>query len=240
MISSRREIITLAGLGLASASLPTRLEASTTPPPGIDTLRQALLLNRNRILSLHLVYTTDGDEAGPPRQLYFDGRNYHLRQETSGKTAFQIVTPRDTVTGLIGNPSSYHRRPTAKWPPATSLENFLPSITRLPSLPEGTTTEDAFECVRLSQGSYRLLVGLAPTVVRSRTAIVAATGLARLTDTFADFRVIAPDVLFPFRIDHHVFDRAGVVAAVRSTRVHSAEANQPLDPTLFDVAQYRR
>lgn len=240
MKTNRRELVKMAALAFAGAPVAAVAARGTLD---VAALRADLVQRRARIKTLRVRYTLVGDAndaLNGPNEVLFDGSGYHIRHLGRGGPFFVIVTPQESVTAL-GEPARVQRvrrAQTKHWPPAPSIDHFLPVPFHLPMTMIGGEEIAGRSCVGLAQGEFRYWIDAdAGAVLRRET--YTKSGVVRLRETFSGFRDTDAAVAFPGFINIDIFDRAGAFIRRSLIVIDEVESNREFDPSLFDIARYR-
>lgn len=237
MKTNRRELVKMAALAFAGAPVAAVAARGTLD---VAALRAHLVQQRARIKTFRVRYTLAGDAndaLNGPNEVLFDGSGYHIRHLGRGRPFFVIVTPQESVTAL-GEPARVQRARTKHWPPAPSIDHFLPVPFHLPMTLIGGDEIGGRSCVGLAQGEFRYWIDADRAAVLRRETYTKA-GVVRLRETFSEFRDTDAAVAFPGFINIDIFDRSGAFIRRSLIVIDEVESNREFESSLFDIARYR-
>lgn len=241
MTMNRRELIRTAALAVAGAQIASTAAADLHPDA--SALRSALEAQRNQIRTLHVRYRHLGDPQDRltgPNEMAWNGRSYHIRHSGPNDPFFIIVHPQTTLT-VLGEPQRVlrsKRSRTKRWPPAPSLDSFLPVPHNLPIV--ASQRKDAVGKVQvgLAQGEHGYWADPdLPAVVSHET--FTNRGVLRLKEEYSNFQPTNIGLWFPRRIEISIFRPQGDFVRKAVVEVDDAHMNGEVDSSLFDMDRYR-
>lgn len=238
METNRRDLVKMMALTLASSPI-----ANAQMQPDTSAYGAALRARQAQVKTLRVRYTHIGDardSLNGINEVQFNGRAYHFRHFGLARP-FQILTsPRECLMAF-GEPSQIRimRRSVPKrWPPAPSVDNFLPAPSMLPLAAIEPKAVDGRPCVGLAQGEFCFWIDPANAQVHCRETL-SPKGQVRLVEQFSDFRPSGGYVEFPHRIGIEIYGRDGLMVRAAQILVNEVDVNGELDPFLFDFSRYR-
>lgn len=242
MDHTRRGLFKIAALALAG--MPRALAADGKVRAPDESLAVELARNRDKISTFRIQYQHYGgprDRLNGANEVLFNRTAYHFRHVGPDDPWFTITTATEAVHA-VGTPQQVRRwryHAPASWPPAPSLENFLPVPLPIPSTEAGPPQFIGGEyCRGIAQSDRHIWIEVARPRVRRIEYFWPDRG-RRVVEDYEGTTLLPGGVEFPNRIQFQLFDRRGVFRNAVTVLITDVEINTELEAQLFDTAPFR-